>query len=165
MIHSPFGNPEKMANWVDNVLIGYPAEDVNKWVDDFVKIYPAGEQQSIKDQILLAVDNRLPIPERTIADNGLDIYSNTKHTLGGNGNRANAGIEPRNSLDLFNNSIADPGNSKVRYAVDAKGEYHQFLNDNNGAFHWAGATGDVRNPLRIESIPVELKRWLGGRLR
>ena len=53
----PFGNPNEMAEWVDNVLIGYPSEDVNNWVDEFVKIYPVGEQRTIRDQILLSVDD------------------------------------------------------------------------------------------------------------
>ncbi|MBF4992209.1 hemagglutinin repeat-containing protein [Methylophilus sp. QUAN] len=64
----PFGNPEEMASWVDKVLIGYPAEDVNKWLDDFVKIYPAGEQQSIKDQILLSVQENKAYHDEKVAD-------------------------------------------------------------------------------------------------
>ena len=94
-------------------------------------------------------DNRLPIPEATVASNGLTIESNTKHTPGAQGFRPNAGIEPRNSLDLFGSSIAtkDP---KIRLSIDSDGNIHRFFNtskDGSGAFHWSGSTGDGNNAL------------------
>lgn len=56
----PLQDQRGLNGWVENVLEGYPAEDVNKWVDDFVLGYPAEQQQSIKDQLLLSVqDNRI----------------------------------------------------------------------------------------------------------
>lgn len=94
-------------------------------------------------------DNRLPIPEPTLANNGLKIESNAKHTLGTQGARPNAGVEPRNSLDLFEQFIAtkDP---KIRLAVDNDGNIHRFFNtskDGEGTFHWSGSSGDEKNAL------------------
>ncbi|WP_206194073.1 VENN motif pre-toxin domain-containing protein, partial [Serratia microhaemolytica] len=94
-------------------------------------------------------DNRLPIPEATVASNGLKIESNTKHTPGAQGFRPDAGIEPRNSLDLFENSI-QTSNPKVRLAIDSDGNIHRFFNngkDGSGAYHWSGSTGDKNNAL------------------
>ena len=70
-------------------------------------------------------DNRLPIPEPIKANNGLIIESNPKHTLGGTGNRPNAGIEPKDSLKLFESSVEG---GKKRYAIDSEGRIHQFNN-------------------------------------
>jgi filamentous hemagglutinin len=106
------------------------------------------------------VDKRLPVPERVTASNGLGYKSNPKHTLGGDGNRGNAGIEPPNSLELFNNSIPAPGNSNKRYAVDSNGHVHQFTYENTGSnnYHWAGSTADTRSPLSLSDIPSPIKR-------
>lgn len=106
-------------------------------------------------------DSRLPIPEKTTADNGLQVESNPKHTPGVQGNRPNAGTEPRNSLDLFNSSISDGG--KARYAIDSSGNINRFYSDGNGVFHWAGSTGDGRAPLDVSTIPIEIRRALGFR--
>ena len=94
-------------------------------------------------------DNRLPIPESIVASNGLKIESNSKHTPGAQGFRPNAGVEPRNSLDLFDSSIAtkDP---KIRLSIDSDGNIHRFFNtskDGTGTFHWSGSTGDGNNEL------------------
>lgn len=111
-------------------------------------------------------DNRLPIPESTVASNGLKVESNTKHTPGAQGFRPNAGIEPRNSLDLFEHSIAtkDP---KVRLSIDNDGNIHRFFNtskDGTGAFHWSGSTGDGKNALgnrELGSFNKEIKELKG----
>jgi len=50
-------------------------------------------------------NDRCPVPEpRKSEKNGLTYKSNPKHTRGQPGNRPNAGIEPRNSFELFENS-------------------------------------------------------------
>ncbi|WP_454056108.1 hemagglutinin repeat-containing protein [Cupriavidus sp. Marseille-Q8015] len=103
-------------------------------------------------------NNRLPIPDTVTADNGLQIQSNSKHTAGMPGNRPNAGIEPRNSLDLFNSSI--PGGEKSRYAIDAEGSINRFYSDGNGVYHWSGSTGDAKAPLDVSSIPISVRRAL-----
>lgn len=102
-------------------------------------------------------DPRLPIPEVTTASNGLKIESNTKHTPGAQGSRPNAGIEPKNSLDLFERSIAtkDP---KVRLSIDNDGNIHRFFNtskDGTGTFHWSGSTGDGRHQYAGRSYRAE----------
>jgi filamentous hemagglutinin len=104
-------------------------------------------------------DSRLPIPEAITADNGLQIQSNSKHTPGMPGNRPNAGTEPRNSLDLFEKSV--PGGERVRYAIDADGNINRFSGDKNGVYHWNGATGDVRAPLDVSTIPIKIRRDFG----
>lgn len=111
-------------------------------------------------------DPRLPIPEVTTASNGLKIESNTKHTPGAQGSRPNAGIEPKNSLDLFERSIAtkDP---KVRLSIDNDGNIHRFFNtskDGTGTFHWSGSTGDGKNALgnrELGSFNKEIKELKG----
>ncbi|MGX5881381.1 hemagglutinin repeat-containing protein, partial [Burkholderia gladioli] len=104
-------------------------------------------------------DSRLPIPEKTTADNGLQVESNPKHTPGMRGNRANAGTEPKDSLDLFNSSISDGGSA--RYAMDSSGNINRFYSDGNGVFHWTGSTGDGRSPIDVSTIPIKIKRALG----
>jgi filamentous hemagglutinin len=75
------------------------------------------------------------------------------------GNRPNAGTEPRNSLDLFNSSV--PGGDGVRYAIDSNGNINRFFSDGNGVYHWSGATGDSAAPLNVSKIPIDVKRALG----
>lgn len=104
-------------------------------------------------------DDRLPIPEQVTADNGLEVKSNSKHTPGMDGDRPNAGTEPRNSLDLFNSSV--PGGDGVRYAIDSNGNINRFFSDGNGVYHWSGATGDSAAPLNVSKIPIDVKRALG----
>lgn len=84
--------------------------------------------------------SKYPVPEPTKANNGLIYKSNSKHTLGGEGNRPNAGIEPKNSLELFGNSYQS---GKKRNAADSQGNIHQFTYEGSGSktWHWAGRTG------------------------
>ena len=102
--------------------------------------------------------SNLPVPKSTTASNGLSYQSNGKHTLGSTGNNPRAGIEPANSLSLFGNSIIGGGK---RYSVDSDGQVHQFTNANDGTWHWAGSTADIKNPLNPSTIPVSVKRALG----
>ena len=70
----------------------------------------------------------IPYKDSVISSNGLSYKSNPKHTLGEQGNRPNAGIEPKNSLELFNDSVVS---GKKRYAKDSDGNLHQFTNAND----------------------------------
>ncbi|OWO85580.1 hypothetical protein B5C26_02365, partial [Photorhabdus luminescens] len=109
----------------------------------------------------------IPVPNPVTANNGLVYKSNPKHTLGGDGNRLSAGIEPQNSFNLFEKSIPtkDP---KVRLAIDEKGNIHRFFNerkDGSGSFHWSGSTGDGKNALghnELRKFNSEIKQ-LGGK--
>ncbi len=111
-------------------------------------------------------DNRLPIPEATVAKNGFKIESNPKHTLGAPGSRPSAGVEPKSSLALFENSIAtkDP---KIRLSIDSNGNIHRFFNtskDGSGTYHWSGSTGDGKNALgnrELGSFNKEIKELKG----
>ena len=108
----------------------------------------------------LTADNRLPIPQKTTASNGLNIESNTKHTPGAQGFRPNAGVEPKNSLEIFEGSISIDGN-KHRYGIDSEGNIHRYSPSNNGVYHWSGSTGDKKNPLNKNDIPNGIKKQLG----
>lgn len=98
----------------------------------------------------------LPAPEPVTASNGLVYESSPKHTPGQTASRPNAGIEPRNSLALFANSVQ--GKEGQRFAKDAEGNIHRFSDSNNGTWHWSGSTGDKRNILRKDDIPIEIRR-------
>ncbi|MFP1764035.1 RHS repeat-associated core domain-containing protein, partial [Lonsdalea quercina] len=80
-----------------------------------------------------------PVAQTSKAANGLDYRSNPKHTLGADGNSLKAGIEPRNSLDLFGNSVQ--GKNGNRFALDSEGNVHRFAPTNDGTWHWNGSTG------------------------
>ena len=108
----------------------------------------------------------IPVPEPVMANNGLVYKSNPKHTLGQQGNRPNAGIEPKNSLELFEQSI--PGtkqypNKKVRFAVDSQGNIHRF-EGTNGQYHWNGSTGD-KNALTSDQVPSAVQKQLGVKIK
>ncbi|ANS44999.1 hypothetical protein Q5A_022925 [Serratia inhibens PRI-2C] len=100
----------------------------------------------------------LPIPTPTKSSNGLVYQSNGKHTPGQVGYNRNAGTEPANSIQLFGNSVE---NGKKRYALDGKGNVHQFTNTNDGSWHWSGSTGDASVPLKKSDIPNAVKKEFG----
>ena len=101
----------------------------------------------------------VPVQNVTTASNGLSYRSNSKHTLGEAGNRANAGIEPSNSLELFGKSIPSSKNSNVRFAYDDTTKtLHRFFGDDNGIWHWSGATNQGRNSLSQRDVPIEIIR-------
>ncbi|WP_406851344.1 hemagglutinin repeat-containing protein [Herbaspirillum huttiense] len=93
----------------------------------------------------------LPVPEIVIARNGLRYKSNSKHTTGSAGNYKKAGIEPQNSLDLFNSSI-ETSNKGTRLTLDKEGNIHRFFDDNTGTYHWSGSTADKKVPLTIDEL-------------
>ena len=97
----------------------------------------------------------IPYKDPVVSSNGLSYKSNPKHTLGEQGNRPNAGIEPKNSLELFNDSVVS---GKKRYAKDSDGNLHQFTNANDGTWHWAGSTGQGKNSLKPNDVPHDIKK-------
>ncbi|OQS55889.1 hypothetical protein ASU3_11400 [Actinobacillus suis] len=62
----------------------------------------------------------------------------------------NVEIEPRNSLELFRNSIEYKvdANKITRYAKDSDGNIHRFFGTND-EYHWSGSSGDKNNPLKV----------------
>ncbi|MBO4458220.1 MAG: hypothetical protein J5802_10915 [Butyrivibrio sp.] len=103
--------------------------------------------------------SRLPVGKKVTASNGLDYESNAKHTPGAQGNRRNAGTEPRNSLELFEKSVPTKKDPDVRFSYDkGTGTVHRFYNDGNGTWHWSGSTNQGPNSLRGDDIPIDIKR-------
>ncbi|URQ61706.1 hemolysin/hemagglutinin-like protein HecA precursor [Pantoea alhagi] len=108
----------------------------------------------------------LPTPQPTVASNGLVYKSNPKHTPGQPSNRPNAGIEPQDSLKLFEQSIPSTKqypNKEVRFAVDSQGNVHRFVGT-NGEYHWNGSTAD-KNALTSDQIPTAIQKKLGVRIK
>ncbi|WP_197387246.1 VENN motif pre-toxin domain-containing protein [Ralstonia pseudosolanacearum] len=135
------------------------ANPVNEQTGPKILVSPIDIVKSAVEHIIASVSDRMPIPEKVTADNGLQVESNPKHTPGMLGNNPTAGTEPRNSLDLFNTSV--PGKENTRYAIDDSGNINRFSANGNGVYHWSGSTGDAKNPLDTSSIPVRVKRDLG----
>ncbi|WP_455818761.1 hypothetical protein [Pseudomonas cerasi] len=109
----------------------------------------------------------IPVAQPVKANNGLIYKSNSKHTPGQLGNRPDAGIEPQDSLKLFDNSISSSKkypNKEVRFAVDDKGNVHRF-EGTNGQYHWNGSSGDIKNQLTGKQIPSDIQKQLGVRIK
>lgn len=100
----------------------------------------------------------LPTTNSTTAANGLNYQSNPKHTPGQQGYSLKAGTEPKNSISLFGSSIED---GKKRYSIVSEGNVHQFINTNNGTWHWSGSTGDKTVPLKKSDVPNSIKKEFG----
>jgi len=63
----PLENHSALVTWVDTVLDGYSAEETERWIDDFVHVYPIGQQQSAKDLLLESVnENRIAGTRREV---------------------------------------------------------------------------------------------------
>lgn len=104
--------------------------------------------------------SNIPVPEETIAENGLRYKSNPKHSPGQFGNGPKAGIEPQNSLDLFSKSISSD-KPNVRFAYDPEtGAIHRFC-ESNGCWHWNGSTNQGANSLSSSQIPGNVKKEFG----
>lgn len=103
----------------------------------------------------------VPVPSRTTASNGLNYQSNPKHTPGQPGNHPKAGVEPENSLELFENSIESKQKPGVRFALDeVTGYVHRFFSDAEGTlWHWSGSMGQGANSLTGAQIPNDIKRY------
>ncbi len=111
----------------------------------------------------------IPAPEPITATNGLVYKSNPKHTLGQQGNRPNAGIEPKNSLFLFESSVPltiKGKEHKARYTIDSNGDIHRFSPDNTGGFHWSGSTADPKNKLELPNdVRAALRKQDGWEIK
>ena len=104
----------------------------------------------------------IPVKVKTRASNGLDYQSNPKHTPGQPGNNPNAGIEPKNSLDLFEESVPSTTKPNQRYTYDeTTGTLHRFFNDGNGTWHWSGSTNQGSNSLKGTDVPNDIKNTFG----
>lgn len=89
-------------------------------------------------------------PNPVKASNGVMYQSNEKHTPGQRGFRRDAGIEPGNSLELFEKSfLASDG--KRRFSVDENGKVHRFSRTSDNLYHWSGSDAD-NIPLKLNEI-------------
>jgi len=105
-------------------------------------------------------NDQCPVPEsRKSEKNGLTYKSHTKHTRGQRGNRQNAGIEPKNSFELFENSRAST-TSKGRYTYEESTKtVHRFFSNHEGTeWHWCGSTNQGVNSIPSKDIPRDIKK-------
>ena len=58
------------------------------------------------------------------------------------GNRLNAGIEFRNSLNLFITSVH--GANERRFALDSDNNIHRFFSSGDGTWHWPGSANQKK---------------------
>ena len=101
----------------------------------------------------------IPVQNITRAANGFYYKSNPKHTLGQTGRISNAGIEPRNSLDMFGRSVQSTKHPNQRFFFDTDTKtLHRFFNDGNGTWHWSGSTNQGVNSLRLNQVPIDIRR-------
>jgi filamentous hemagglutinin len=113
-----------------------------------------------KTNFPISKGSSVPVPEATkvnLNDGTSAIYkSNPKHTKGQEGNRPNAGIEPKDSLSLFQSSVL--GSDGRRYVLDSNGNLNRFDITNVGTneWHWNGGTGQGANSLSKQKIPKDI---------
>ena len=101
----------------------------------------------------------IPVKEKTKTENGLYYQSNPKHTPGHVGFNASAGVEPKNSLELFENSVESSIKANHRYTFDSDtNTLHRFFSDGNGTWHWSGSTNQGINSLTSAQIPSDIKK-------
>ncbi|MEZ3422378.1 MAG: hypothetical protein K1W39_01540 [Lachnospiraceae bacterium] len=101
----------------------------------------------------------VPVKEKTKAKNGLFYKSNPKHTPGQSGNRHNAGVEPRNSLELFENSVSSADKPDARFTYDKETKtLHRFFNDGIDSWHWSGSTNQGSNSLKRQNVPKDIQK-------
>ena len=108
-----------------------------------------------------------PVPEprksekhKTADGEPLTYKSNSKHTPGQDGNCSDAGIEPRNSFELFEDSIASTEKTGHRYAYEKETDtIHRFFsNAEETEWHWCGSENQGKNSLNITKIPKDIKK-------
>ena len=94
----------------------------------------------------------IPHPEKipVTTKNGENLYyqSHGKHTGGQSSGGKKAGIEPRNSDELFANSVPS---GEARYTQDSKGNIHRFFEHEKDVWHWSGSTSDKKAPLKLDN--------------
>lgn len=115
-------------------------------------------------------DKRLPIPKPVTAKNGAKVESNPMHTPKTGKMKPNKGVEPKNSLEIFEKSkMTSDG---TRWTRDANGDVHRFFRNSkrppsaDDLYHWTGNTGAARNPLKLNNATkVMLEKELGWKIK
>lgn len=69
-------------------------------------------------------------------------------------------IEPRNSFELFEDSIASTEKTGHRYAYEKETDtIHRFFsNAEETEWHWCGSENQGKNSLNITKIPKDIKK-------
>ena len=93
----------------------------------------------------------MPVPEVTRTSNGLYYQSNLKHSPGQPSGYKPAGIEPRDSFSLFEQSERFISNERQRITLTKDGHIHRFspTNQEETLWHWSGSTADKKAPLDL----------------
>ncbi len=114
--------------------------------NDFGTSKGQGAESSIP--VPQAISIKIKNPDKTVSET--TYKSNPKHTPGQLGFKFDAGIEPKNSVQLIQSSVQI---GKQRFAIDDKGHIHRYMGGDrkNEPWHWAGSTSDKKNPLSLTS--------------
>nr|WP_101128426.1 hemagglutinin repeat-containing protein [Neisseria meningitidis] len=114
--------------------------------NDFGTSKGQGAESSIP--VPQAISIKIKNPDKTVSET--TYQSNPKHTPGQLGFKFDAGIEPKNSVQLIESSVQI---GKQRFAIDDKGHIHRYMGGDrkNEPWHWAGSTSDKKNPLSLTS--------------
>lgn len=129
-----------------------------------VTINPARVLKAVNKgrKVIKEAGNNLPVPKpttvKTTSGETLTYQSNAKHSPGHGGQKGNesAGIEPKNSLDLFTDSVSTSSSSKRRYAQDAQGNVHEFKYSGDNTWHWSASSNDINSPLSKDKTPRDI---------
>ena len=118
----------------------------NHQKNDFGSSKGQGAESSVP--VPQAISIKIKNPDKTVSET--TYKSNPKHTPGQLGFKFDAGIEPKNSVQLIESSVQI---GKQRFAIDDKGHIHRYMGGDrkNEPWHWAGSTSDKKNPLSLTS--------------
>ena len=117
--------------------------------NDFGTSKGQGVESSIPVPQAISINSiKIKNPDKTVSET--TYKSNPKHTPGQLGFKFDAGIEPKNSVQLIESSVQI---GKQRFAIDDKGHIHRYMGGDrkNEPWHWAGSTSDKKNPLSLTS--------------
>uniref|UniRef100_UPI000690B7A9 two-partner secretion domain-containing protein n=1 Tax=Stenoxybacter acetivorans TaxID=422441 RepID=UPI000690B7A9 len=125
---------------------------IGKGIKKTVTVLKATEVANVTGKATAYSRMPVPVPTPTVTKSGekLTYQSSSKHTPGEQGFNSKAGIEPRNSFELFKESKVITGDVKARYAQDAEGNIHRFSITQGNQYHWSGWTGDKSNKLTLK---------------
>ncbi|WP_324711153.1 hypothetical protein [Pseudomonas citronellolis] len=87
------------------------------------------------------------------------LVTNPKHVPGGDGFRPSAGVQPSDYADAYKSAVKI-GNAWWGVSTDGQSIYRYF-ESGDGTVHWAGSTGDSRNPLKQKDVHPQVLKVFG----